>query len=276
MKTALCFNDISAVGRASLSASMPVLSVMGVQCCPLPTVVLSTHTGGFDPVVRVDQTDFFRRSLDAYRVQKMQFDCICTGYFASTQAVEAAADYLSQQSDTLRICDPVMGDDGKLYPGFGPEMATALAGLCQQADLITPHPTEAAFLLKRQPSEHYTLQQGQQLCCELSDQFGAGVILTGLALDNGQRVCIGQGKKRWENFVLDCHYAPESYPGTGDLFTAVLTGALLCGNALQSAAELAVRFTEKAAHATYAKHTDPRFGVEFEPFLPELEVVACR
>lgn len=277
MKIALCMNDLSTVGRSSLAVVSPVLSAMGVQCCPLPTVVLSSHTGGFDPVVRADQTEFFGRALEAYRAQELRFDCLATGYLASCEEAALAARYLAENPTALRLTDPVMADGGRLYSGFDDAMVQALRDLCAQADIITPNPTESALLLGLAADDiTFTPHTLEQRCRQLGERFDTDVLLTGAALADGRIHCGGYEKKYRRFFTLQCNYADAAYPGTGDLFAAVLAGALLSGNALASAAQLALFFTQKAAHATFAKKTDPRFGVEFEPLLPELEATLCR
>lgn len=277
MKTALCMNDISAVGRCSLAVASPVFSAMGVQCCPLPTVLLSTHTGGFDPVVKQDQTEFLKSSLCAYTAQGLAFDSIVTGYFGSPQAVAAAKDYFSTAQSSLKVCDPVMADAGKLYRGFDQNMVAALRDLCHSADVITPNFTESALLLNQDPAiPALSIERLRERCCKLGETFEADVVITGSELADGTHVCAGFVRNTSSFFTLPCQYVKASYPGTGDLFCTVLTGALLAGNELQAAADLALHFTQKCVHTTFAKKTEPRFGVEFEVLLPELEATLCR
>lgn len=258
------------MGRSSLAVVSPVLSVMGYQCCPLPTALLSTHTGGFAPVERLDATGFFSAALEAYRAQEIVFDAVYTGYLCSPAQAAVAADELRRCGAALRVTDPAMADNGRLYGGFGPEMVEAMQTLCGEADLITPNATEAALLAGEQPRERYGADEVEALCERLAGRYGARVVITGAPLEGGQTVCVGRGEAAWEHFTLRCSYVDAAYPGTGDLFCAVLTGALMRGNALQSAAELALRFTENAARATFAARRDPRFGLEFEPLLGEL------
>ena len=276
MLRALCVNDLSAVGRCSLAVMSPVLSALKVQCCPLPTAVLSTHTGGFDPIVRQDETQFVLRALAAYRQQELSFDCIVSGYFASAKAALAVADTMRTAAGTLRLCDPVMADGGRLYTGFDDEMVRALRDVCHAADVITPNLTESALLLGEDATlDALTGDELRERCLALAAAFDADVILTGAKLADGSRVCGGVRRKN-QYFTLSCTYVRASYPGTGDLFCAVLAGALLAGNELESAAQLALHFTQKCVHTTFSKNTDPRFGVEFEPLLPELEAMICR
>ena len=270
MKRILCIQDLAAVGRSSLAVVTPVLAAMGHQCCPLPTALFSTHTGGFSPVEQLDATVFLEGALRAWQAQEIDFDCIYTGYLRTPQQAQIAQQALRQSRAPLKVCDPAMADHGRLYSGFGPDMAEAMAGLCRAADLITPNITEAVMLAGWEYQDAYATEELEKLCAQLSSAYGAQVILTGAPTQDGRVICVGQGAAAWEHFTLNCSYVNASYPGTGDLFCAVTTGALLRGNALQSAAELALRFVESAARATYAAGTDPRFGLAFEPLLGEL------
>ena len=270
MKRILCIQDLSAVGRTSLAVAAPVLSVMGCQCCPLPAALLSTHMGGFDPIERLDTTDFFAGALSAYRAQGIVFDAVCTGYLSSPRQAAIAAAELAASAGGLRVVDPAMADNGRLYGGFDGAMVAAMKTLAAAADVLTPNATEAALLAGEEPRARWEAADAAALCDRLAQQYGARVVITGLPLADGGMICQGRGSAAWENFTLRCSYVDETYPGTGDLFCAVLVGALMRGNALQSAAELALRFVEGAVKATYAQGTDPRFGVEFEPRLSEL------
>ena len=270
MKRILCIQDLAAVGRSSLAVVTPVLAAMGHQCCPLPTALFSTHTGGFSPVEQLDATSFFEGALRAWQAQEIDFDCIYTGYLRTPQQAQIAQQALRQSAAPLKVCDPAMADHGRLYSGFGPEMAEAMAALCRAADLMTPNITEAVMLAGWDYQEAYAASELERLCAQLSSRYEAQVLLTGAPTQDGRVICVGQGAASWERFTLNCSYVDASYPGTGDLFCAVATGALLRGNALQSAAELALRFVESAARATYAAGSEPRFGLAFEPLLGEL------
>ena len=270
MKRILCIQDLAVVGRSSLAAVSPVLSAMGHQCCPLPVALYSSHTGGFDPVEKLDAGAFAAASLAAWQAQEIGFDCIYTGYLCSAAQAQMAKQLMERCPTALKVTDPAMADGGKLYRGVTEEMTAAMADLCTAADLITPNITEAVLLAGWEYRDRYSVTKLEQLCGLLADRYGAQVIITGAPAEGGRMLCVGQGKASWEHFTLTCSYVDAVYPGTGDLFCAVTTGALLRGNALQSAAELALRFVENAARVTYAAGEDPRFGLAFEPLLSEL------
>lgn len=219
---------------------------------------------------KLDAGDFAAAALAAWQAQEIGFDCIYTGYLCSPGQAQMARQMMERSPSALKVTDPAMADGGKLYRGVTEEMAGAMAELCTAADLITPNITEAVLLAGWEYKDRYSVEELEQLCGLLADRYRAQVIITGAPAEDGRMLCIGRGAAAWEHFTLTCSYVDAVYPGTGDLFCAVTTGALLRGNALQSAAELALRFVENAARVTYAAGEDPRFGLTFEPLLCEL------
>lgn len=143
----LAIHDLSGFGRCSLTVILPVLSALGVQVCPLPTAVLSTHTGGFAEVAMRDLTDFLAESLSRYQELKLDFDCVYSGFLGSEDQIDICADCLSRYPDALKVVDPVMGDHGKPYRTYTPAMQRRMGELARHADLITPNLTEACMLL---------------------------------------------------------------------------------------------------------------------------------
>ena len=276
MKRALCIHDLPTVGRASLAVILPVLSAAGVQCCALPTAVLSSHFGGFAPVQVQQMSDQMARSFAAYEKQKIRFDAISTGYLTGPEQAALVCSALERHTAELIVVDPVMADHGKFYHGFDAGMVAALSALCQKADVITPNPTETALLLGQ---DSLTACWNEQLlesrCRQLAETFGCDVVLTGCRLAEDHVVCGGFDRKANNFFMLECDYVNAQYPGTGDLFTAVLTGALLRGKTLKAAANAALCFTQRVVHTTFAAGCEPRFGVEFEPLLGTLEDLLC-
>ena len=186
MRKVAAIHDLSCYGRCSLAVILPVLSVMGMQCCPLPGTVLSTHTGGFGPVQRTDLTGQVDGTLRHWEELGLRFDGIYTGYMASAAQIHQAMEAVERMSgeNTQVVVDPVLGDHGKLYTSITPEMAQAMGDLCQKAQVITPNLTEAAILLGLAPDALLD-QRGEDLAVELSGQGQRSVVVTGVTPEPG-------------------------------------------------------------------------------------------
>ena len=266
-KKVLCIHDLSGAGRCSLTVILPVLAVMGAQPIPLPTMLLSTHTGGLGDPARQDCGAFGRAALEHYRSLGLEPDCIYTGYLGSEDLVCLAAEAFRLWPGALKIVDPVMADGGRPYSGFGPGLIRAVGQLCRSADLILPNLTEARLLLGQDPA----LPEGSVSEQEALDLAGRLTGLAGRAMVTGLPMgkfvgCAGAGE---EPFVVRHLHMDRSFPGTGDLFGAIVTGSLLRGNALSAAADAAAGFVAQAIQHT-PRDADTRYGVWFEPLLPRL------
>ena len=240
-KKILCIHDLSGMGRCSLAVILPVLSVMGCQPVALPTVVLSTHTGGLGTPARLDGAAYGLAALEHYRELGVEFDCIYTGYLGGEEQVALAEKAFDLWPAARKVVDPVMGDNGKAYSTVTPALIDRMRGLCRRADLILPNATEAALLLEREPqTDAFDDASAQALADELLT-LAPSAVVTGLAL--GKYIgCAGSGRER---FVIKKLHISRSFPGTGDLYGAVLIGSLIQGNALSAAADNAAEFVSQ-------------------------------
>ena len=266
-KKILCIHDLSGMGRCSLSVILPVLTVMGLQPVALPTMLLSTHTGGLGDPARLDTRDYAGKALAHYHELGVEFDCIYSGYLGSEAQVALVEQAFALWPDAHKIVDPVMGDDGKPYSTVTPSLVEGIRELCRKADLILPNYTEAHLLLGRPLDEiKDSLEEPEAL--ELADALCAlapQAVVTGLPM--GKYIgCAGSGRER---FTLKKLHIDRAFPGTGDLYGAILTGSLMRGNALSAAADAAAEFAALAIQST-PRTADTRFGVWFEPLLPRL------
>lgn len=264
-KNAAAIHDLSGYGRCSLSVIMPILSVMGIQPIPLPTAVLSTHTGGFQNVVIQDLTDYIPRALTQYRELGIDFDCIYTGFLGSQEQIGHCLDFLAAYPKALKVIDPVMGDGGKLYRTYTPQMCASLVELARAADLITPNKTEM-YLLLNQPYHPEPLTHAEAKSCllRLSELGPRQVIVTGIELADMTVNNIGYDRETGAFWRVKCSYVPQNYPGTGDAFASIVVGSILSGDSLAIAMERATRFLELAIRVTYSYGTDPREGILLE------------
>ena len=264
-KKVLCIHDLSGMGRCSLAVILPVLSVMGIQPVALPTVVLSTHTGGLGTPARMDGAAYAREALEHYHTLGVEFDCIYTGYLGGEEQADLAEQAFGLWPAARKVVDPVMGDNGKAYSTVTPAFIDRMRTLCRKADLILPNVTEAALLLGREPAEAVSDDAAAQTLADKLLQLTPNAVVTGLPL--GKYIgCAGAGR---EQFVIKKLHIERSFPGTGDLYGAVLIGSLIQGNALSAAADNAAEFVSLAIQNTPAGQ-DTRFGVWFEPLLPRL------
>ena len=264
-KKILCIHDLSGMGRCSQAVIMPVLSVMGCQPVALPTVVLSTHTGGLGTPARLDGAAYGLAALEHYRELGLSFDCIYTGYLGGEAQAALAEKAFDLWPTAYKVVDPVMGDNGRAYTTVPPAFIDRMRQLCRRADLILPNVTEAGLLLEKPLSDPLDEAGAQALADELAAALAPNVVVTGLQLDK-YIACAGAGRER---FVVKKLHTARNFPGTGDLYGAVLIGSLLQGNALSAAADNAAEFVSLAIQQTPAAQ-DTRYGVWFEPLLPRL------
>ena len=268
-KTVAAIHDLSGVGRCALTVVTPVLSVLGAQVCPVPTAVLSAHTA-FSGIAVRDLTDFLPAYLAHWRALSLRFDAVYAGYLGSPRQVEIVSDFLKEQEAAIKVLDPVMGDDGRLYSGMAEEMPEKWRALCAHADVVTPNMTEYALLT----GEAYSLAprtraQAEGMLKKLLDMGAKSAVITSLPLEGG----LANAYMRREDGQMGvCAFErlDAPYPGTGDLFASVLTGALLRGEALEGAVRRATAFTRLCVEHSMAFDTPVNYGVDLEPLLPRL------
>ncbi len=265
IKRAACIHDLCGMGRCSLSVALPVLSAMGVQCCPMPTALLSAHTDGFGDISFLDLTDELLRIIAHWRSLGFSFDAVYAGYLGSARQIEIAAGFIKEfrTPETLVLIDPVMGDNGKIYKGYTPEMCGKLPSLLEFADVITPNVTEAALLL----GEEYRMparDEAESWCRRLSLNGRRSVVLTGVLFEEGEISCCVFDKAAVAAVTVSCKFEGVMYPGTGDLFSSVLLCSLLRGNRLFNAVSAAAEFVAGCVRETFEAGAPVREGVLFE------------
>ena len=267
--------DLSGLGRCSLSVVLPVLSVMGAQCCPLPTAVLSAHTAFPAPEAAAfqDLTGAMEQTLRHWEALHTSFDAIYSGFLGSLQQIGVLRRLIQRfrRKETLVLIDPVMGDHGRVYRTYTPEMCEQMIQLAAEADLITPNLTEAALLLG-EPFDRIPASQAgiEEWLRRLSLGGKRSVVITGVSL---APKALGAGcldaRSGKIRFAM-AHQEPGQFFGTGDLFAAVLLGSLLRGETLSESTARAVDFIQKSVARTLAAGTPMLEGVQFEPLLREL------
>lgn len=264
MKRILVIQDLSCVGRCSLTVAQPILSAMGINCSVLPTAVLSTHTAFPDPHIR-SLTEDIQPICAHLRSVGASFDGILVGYLANADQVEEVLEVMNT-FDCPVILDPAMADHGKRYSGITEEHLEAMQDLCSMAQVILPNVTEAA-LLTGQPYQEWTDGQYLRLMLEsLCKRKTQTVVITDVSPSRKQTGFVGIHAQEGM-FSYHTTRREIAMHGTGDMFSAVFAGSyLLCGDPMESA-ELAAKFVEQVLdHTPHASS----FGAEFETQLPWL------
>lgn len=264
-----CINDLSGFGRCSLTTALPVLSVMGVQACPAPTAVLSKHTG-FPAYTFTDLTDTLPAYFESWG--DLDFDWIYSGFLGSLGQIEIVQQFFRAQKaknpDCKILLDPVMGDDGRRYSTYTPELCDAMRALVADADVITPNITEACLLTGAEyRGECLTLQEAEQLAGALMPLGCGAVVMTGIVQENQ----IGNLTLQNGTAAFSAVHRTEClFSGTGDLFASVLCGALANGAALAEAVSAAGAFLSEVTQDTLRQNTPAAEGVLLEPLLYRL------
>lgn len=263
-------HDLSCFGRCSLTIALPVLSAMGCQCCPLPTALLSAHTG-FPGNTFLDLAAEMGRIAEHWAAMDLQFDAIYSGFLGSADQVDTVARFFDtfKKSDTAVIVDPVMGDHGTAYRTCTPELCRGMRVLAENSDVITPNLTEAALLLDR-PYEEIRQSDAYEVVRRLSLGGRRSVVLTGYSSEPGQTGTLCFDRDSGESKAVQTPREPQDFSGTGDLFASVLAGGVAKGVPLFQAAQAAADFVRDCIARTLAEGLTEQDGVDFEPLLGQL------
>lgn len=271
-KKLLTIQDISCVGQCSLTVALPVISAMGIETAILPSAILSTHTGGFTGYTFHDLTEDIPAIKEHWKKENIRFDAFYTGYVGSVKQLEYISDIMDElrKPDSIIIVDPVMGDKGKLYPGFEPSFAKEMAKLCKKADVIVPNLTEAAFMLDEEYIESgHTKEYIERILKKLMALGCKNALLTGVNLEPGK---LGIAAYNGETNEITYYFRDlinGMFHGTGDVFASSFAGAMTLGKSVDEAGKIAVDFTVDAIQKTIDDKSH-WYGVKFELALPEL------
>ena len=271
-KKILCIHDLSGMGRCSLAVILPVLSVMGCQPVALPTVVLSTHTGGLGTPARLDGAAYGLAALKHYREMGVEFDCIYTGYLGGEEQVALAEKAFDLWPAARKVVDPVMGDNGDLYSSIPETMIPQMRKLIGKADIIVPNYTEAAMLLGREMERQQTDEELKEWLRELAD-LGPGTVMITSAPDMEKPEMmnvIAYERESGTYWKVASRLLHDYYPGTGDVFASVLIGSLLRGESLPEAIDWAAQFVSQCIKVSSGYDYERRDGVQLERVLPLL------
>ncbi|MCR5606598.1 MAG: pyridoxamine kinase [Treponema sp.] len=268
-KRLLTIQDISCVGQCSLTVALPVISACGIETAVLPSSVLSNHTGGFSAWTFHDLTDDMEKILDRWLKEKISFDAFYTGYVSKSQ-IPYIIDIMNKAArpSAIRIVDPAMADNGKLYAGFADDFPMEMRKLCNKADIIMPNLTEAAFLLGEEyKGNNYDKNYIEATCKKLYKLGAKNVIITGVSFEKDKLGCA-----IFNGTTFDYYFTEKidvAMHGTGDVYASCVAGAICRGFSIQNAAALAADFVVESIKATI-DDKDHWYGVKFEKAIPYL------
>ncbi len=267
-------HDLSGFGRTSLTVVMPILSVMGIQVCPMPTAVLSTHTTEFTDFSFHDLVDEMPKFLQHWRKLGLSFDGIYSGFLGSPRQMDVVEDTIKycKAKDGLAVIDPVLGDNGKLDPTMTEDMVERMRTLVTHADCITPNHSESCWLLNIPYTQNITIQEVRERLVKLTQMGPKVAVITSapIATRKGFTSVVAYHAEQQRFWRVDCPYIPAFYPGTGDCFASVLTGSLLLGDSLPLAMDRAVQFVSIGIRATFGHNMPNREGILLERVLDNL------
>jgi pyridoxine kinase len=272
MKRIVTIQDISCVGKCSLTVALPIISAMGIETAIVPTAVLSNHTA-FKNFTFKDLTDEIKPISDRWKKEGIDFDAIYTGYLGSFEQLKIVSDFFDdyRKADSIIFIDPVMADNGKLYAGFTQEFAFEMAKLCSKADVIVPNMTEACFMLDvPYPGNNYDETYVKNMLIKLTDLGCKQAAITGISLEEGKLGIMSYNSETNEFFSYYREKIDVTYHGTGDVFSSACVGAMMNGLSLSDALKVAVDYTVECVKITFNSKDSRWYGVDFEYAIPYL------
>ena len=271
MKRIVSIQDVSCLGKCSLTVALPIISAMGVECSIVPTAVLSTHTM-FSGFTCKDLTDQIEPIAAHWKESGLGFDAVYTGYLASAEQIDYVCAFFDafRREGSLIVVDPVMADNGKLYPAFGPDFPAQMARVCAKADLILPNLTEASLLTGlpyRTEHDEVYIKEMLQALATLGPRY---VALTGVSFEKGRLGVMYYDKETGTFGSYFNEHLPASFHGTGDVFASTCVGGLMNGLSLGDALSLAADYTVECIRLTLQAPDARWYGVNFEEAIPYL------
>ena len=268
MKRILTIQDISCVGKCSLTVALPILSAYGLETAVLPTAMLSTHTA-FSNYTFVDLSDQIPQISDVWKKQGLTFDGIYTGYLGSVQLINLVEDVIKRFHEEGKpvLIDPAMADNGKLYSGFDKAYIERMREFCAPADIVVPNITEAALLLDRPYQEQYCRDDLEEMLRALRDLGPRRVAITGVSLEKGKLGVLALDEDESSFISYEVEKIPTMFHGTGDIFASCLFGSIVKGYSFEGAIRSAVDFVSATLRETLSDPSHEWYGVNFESLL---------
>ncbi len=270
-KQIILANDLAGLGKVALSNQIPIMACAGIEASILPTVILSSHTGGFENIQIDDYTSGMQGFLKQWHSLELSFNAILTGYLKNQKQIDILLNFKNNKMtmDSLLIVDPVMADNGKFYTGFDKTYAEKMKLLCQNADYIMPNITEACLLTDSESilQKPYSKNDVAKLIDKLMNLGSKNVIITGISFDDNNLAVAYFDKKYNKIDYVFTKKLKQKFFGTGDLFTAIVSACIINNIDLNLAIEFAVNWLAKCLNYTVSLDRDLKFGVAYESFL---------
>ena len=273
IKRAAVIHDLCGIGKAALTNVIPVLATMGIEACPIPTIILSTHTGGFNKPAIVNLEGYISQAVKHYKEEEINFEGIFVGYLGSIENINETLILLEavNKENSMVIFDPIFGDNGHFYSNFDKSYSDNLKEVAKYAHVMTPNFTEACILANEEISDEINEEELLRVSRILHGLGCENIIITSVPLKDKNKIgtSIYNGKKDLIDLVI-CDRLEKSYPGTGDIFTSVLTGSLLNGFDLKESTRKSCAFVEKAIKISNQFDYPTKEGVLLEKALRSL------
>ena len=269
IKRVAAMNDLSGFCRCSLTVAIPIISAMGLHCCPFPTAILSNHTG-YDSFFFDDYTDKMNSYWNEWKINKLRFDSIYTGFLGSVKQIDIVMDFIKhfKTDSNIVIIDPVMGDKGKLYSTYTDEMCSEMKKLITYADIITPNVTECCLLSGTDyTDENISIDKARQMCQKIKG--AKNIVLTGIR--NGDKIInFIYDTSKGKEYTVSTNSVNVYYDGTGDVFASVLCGYITNGVSLFEAVKKSAAFVQEAVKVSVECDIERKEGIALEKCIKNL------
>lgn len=276
MKRIITIQDLSCIGKCSLTVALPVISAMGIETAVIPTALLSNHTA-FSEFTFRDLTDEIIPIKNQLKKQNISFDAIYTGYLGCSEQIDIVSDFIDEirNENTLVIVDPAMADFGKLYAGFDDDFAKKMGALVKKADVVLPNVTESAIILGEKYLDYtdsgYNEDYIKKMLVKLCENGAKEAVITGVVSDNGKKIgAMGYNADKKEFYSYYHDKVDKIFHGTGDVFASCYSGCAVNGFSTQKSVKTALDFTYRAIEETINEKNSVWYGVNFEKALPFL------
>lgn len=277
VKKVAAIHDLSGYGRASFTTIIPVLSSMKIQTCPIPTAILSTHTG-FEGFSFIDLTNYMKEHIAHWKRLNLEFECIYSGFLGSPEQIQIVEDFIEDfgEKSELIVVDPVMADNGKLYSTMDNRMVEGMRNLIKKADIITPNYTEMLYLLGMEYKDSMEKEEVKECLRKLAERGPKIVIVTSVPVNNQSSdrkiAVVAYDRENDIYWKVTSRYIPVAYTGTGDAYASVVIGSLLQGDSLPIAMERGVQFISQSIMESYGYNYPKREGILLEKMLDILKM----